>query len=64
MLSDHGALITVQGDTRVVEGLLGVFEDVVEFSDAPLEHCAEVTGDQRPADSCRGDEREDRAIKY
>lgn len=53
MLGDHGALITVQGDAGVVEGLLGVFEDVVEFSDPSLEHRAEVTGDQRPADRCR-----------
>lgn len=53
MLGDHGALITVQGDAVVVEGLLGVFEDVVELCDPSLEHCAEVTGDQRPADGCR-----------
>lgn len=53
MLGDHGALITVQGDAGVVEGLLGVLEDVVEFSDPSLEHRAEVTGDQRPPDCCR-----------
>lgn len=53
MLGDHGALITVQGDAGVVEGLLGVFEDVVELSDPSLKHCAEITGDQRPADRCR-----------
>lgn len=53
MLGDHGALITVQGDAGVVEGLLGVFEDVVELSDPSLEHCAEITGDQRPANRCR-----------
>lgn len=52
MLGDHGALIAVQGDARVVEGLLGVLEDVVEFSDPSLEHRAEVTGDQRPSDCC------------
>lgn len=56
VLGDHGALITVQGDAGVVEGLLGVLEDVVELGDAPLEHCAEVTGDQRPADRCGGGE--------
>ncbi len=50
MLGDHGALITVQGDAGVVEGLLGVFEDVVELSDPSLEHRAEVTGNQRPTD--------------
>lgn len=50
VLGDHGALITVQGDARVVEGLLGVFEDVVELADAALKHRAEVTRDQRPAD--------------
>lgn len=54
VLGDHGALITVQGDAGVVEGLLGVLEDVVELGDAPLEHRAEVTGDQRPADRCGG----------
>lgn len=58
MLGDHGALITVQGDAGVVEGLLGVFEDIVELGDPSLEHRAEVTGDQRPADRCR--EREER----
>lgn len=52
MLGDHGALIAVQGDAGVVEGLLGVFEDVVELRDAALEHRAEVTGYQRPADRC------------
>lgn len=54
MLGDHGALITVQGDAGVVEGLLGVLEDVVELGDAALEHRAEVAGDQRPADGCGG----------
>ena len=53
MLSDHGALIAVQGDAGVVEGLLGVFEDVVELGDTSLKHSAEITGDQRPADCCR-----------
>ena len=53
VLGDHGALITVQGDAGVVERLLGVFEDVVELGDPPLEHRAEITGDQRPADCCR-----------
>lgn len=52
MLGDHGALVAVQGDAGVVEGLLGVLEDVVEFSDPSLEHRAEVTGNQRPADGC------------
>lgn len=52
MLGDHGALITVQGDAGVVEGLLGVFEDVVKLGDPSLEHCAEIAGDQRPADRC------------
>lgn len=54
VLGDHGALVTVQGDAGVVEGLLGVFEDVVQLGDAALEHRAEVAGDQRPADGCRG----------
>lgn len=53
VLGDHGALITVHGDAGVVEGLLGVFEDVVELGHPALEHRAEVTGNQRPADSCR-----------
>lgn len=59
VLGDHGALVTVQGDAGVVERLLGVFEDVVQLGDAALEHCAEVAGDQRPADGCR--ERENKA---
>lgn len=53
MLGDHGALITVQGDAGVVEGLLGVFEDVVELGDPSLEHRAKITGDQCPADRCK-----------
>lgn len=61
VLGDHGALIAVQGDAGVVEGLLGVLEDVVELGDAPLEHRAEVAWDQRPADRCEGDKREDGA---
>lgn len=52
MLRDHGALITVQGDAGIVEGFLGVFEDVVELADPALEHRAEITWDQRPADRC------------
>lgn len=52
VLGDHGALIAVQGDAGVVEGLLGVLEDVVEFSDPSLEDRAEVTGNQCPADRC------------
>lgn len=68
MLGDHGALIAVQGDAGVVEGLLGVLEDVVEFSDPSLEDRAEVTGDQRPADGCGETaevrERPNRATRY
>ena len=52
VLRDHGALIAVQRDAGVVEGLLGVFEDVVQLRHPPLEHRAEITGDQRPADRC------------
>lgn len=55
VLGDHGALIAVQGDAGIVEGLLGVLEDVVELGDASLEHRAEVAGDQRPADRCGGE---------
>lgn len=51
VLSDHGALITVHSDAGVVEGLLGVFEDVVQVSDAALKHCAEVAWDERSSDS-------------
>lgn len=54
VLSYHGALVTVQGDAGVVEGLLGVFEDVVQLGDAALKHRAEVAGDQCSADGCRG----------
>lgn len=58
VLGDHGALVTVQGDAGVVERLLGVFEDVVQLGDAALEHRAEVAGDQRPADGCKGGQTE------
>lgn len=64
VLGDHGALITVQGDAGVVEGLLGVFEDVVELADSALKHRAEVAGDQRPADRCGETEREDSGAEY
>jgi len=57
VLGDHGALIAVQGDAGVVEGLLGVLEDEVEVGDPALEHRAEVTGDQRPADRCEETQR-------
>lgn len=53
VLSDHGALVTVQCDAGVVEGLLGVLQDVAELCDASFKNRAEVTGDQRPADRCR-----------
>lgn len=64
VLGDHGALITVQGDAGVVEGLLGVLEDVVELGDAALEHRAEVAGDQCPADGCRRGETGRRSAKF
>lgn len=64
MLGDHGALITVQGDAGVVEGLLGVFQDVMELGDAALKHCAEITGYQRPADCCREGRGENRHAEY
>lgn len=50
VLGDHGALVTVQRDEVVVEGLLGVLEHVVELRGPPFKDAAEVTRNQSPAD--------------
>lgn len=50
VLGDHGALVTVQRDEVVVEGLLGVLEHVVELCGPSFKDAAEVTGNQSPAD--------------
>lgn len=50
VLGDHGALVAVQRDEVVVEGLLGVLEHVVELCGPPFKDAAEVTGNQSPAD--------------
>lgn len=54
VLGDHGALVTVQRDKVVVEGLLGVLEHVVELCGPPFKDAAEVTGNQSPADRWSG----------
>lgn len=56
VLGDHGALITVEGDKVAVEGLLGVFQHVVELSGAPFEYTPEVPRNQRPANCWKGEE--------
>ncbi len=54
VLRDHGALIAVYSDAGVVEGLFGVFQDVVEIWHATLKHRAEVSGDEGPPDCWGG----------
>src|SRR4029434_751928 len=49
MLRDHAALVTVQSDGGAMEGLLGVFQHKVELGHSSFKYCAEVTGDQSPA---------------
>ena len=49
ILGDHGALITVKGDKVIVEGLLGMFQHIVELSGTALKYTPEVPRDQRPA---------------
>lgn len=49
ILGDHGALITVEGDKIIVEGLLGMFQHIVEFSGTTLKYTPEVPWNQRPA---------------
>lgn len=49
VLGDHGALVTVQRDKVVVEGLLGVLEHIVELCGPPFEDAAEVARNQSPA---------------
>lgn len=49
VLGDHGALVAVQRDEVVVEGLLGVLEHIVELCGPPFEDTAEVARNQSPA---------------
>lgn len=62
MLSDHGALVTVQRDEIVVEGLLGVLEHIVELCGSPFKDAAEVTGNQSPANRCSRKRRKIRSV--
>ncbi len=55
MQSDDGALITVHGYARVVEGLLWVPQLVAQLRHAAFEDAAEVARDQRPAEACKGE---------
>lgn len=57
ILGDHGALITVKGDKVVVEGLLGMFEHIVELGGTALEYTPEVPWNQRPTNCFRSGER-------
>lgn len=45
ILCDHSALITVKGHKVIVEGLLGMFQHVVQLSGAALEYTPEVSWD-------------------
>lgn len=49
ILGDHGALVAVEGDKVIVEGLLGVLQHVVELGGAALKYTSEVPRNQRPA---------------
>ncbi len=54
MQGHDGALITVHGYTRVMEGLLGVPQLVPQVRHPALEDAAEVPRDQRPTYACEG----------
>lgn len=62
ILGDHGALITVQGDKVIVEGLLGMFQHIVELSGAAFEYTPKVPRNQRPANRFRGGKKTQRAL--
>lgn len=51
VLGDHGALVAVHRDGRVVVGLFRVFENVIQVSHPAFKHSAKVAGDEGPADS-------------
>lgn len=63
MLGDHGALVAVQRDEVVVEGLLGVLEHVVELCGPSFKDAAEVTGYQSPANCWSGKRRKITSVK-
>ena len=48
----HGALITVQSNTCVMEGFLRMFEVIIQLRHASLEYTSKVAWDQRPAYCC------------
>ncbi len=52
VLCDHGALVAVERDARLVERLFVVTQLVVELRHAALEDGAEVARDERSSDSC------------
>lgn len=56
ILGDHGTLITVKGDKVIVEGLLWVFQYIVELSRPALKYTPEVPRNQRPANCWKGGE--------
>lgn len=62
VLGHHGALVAVQRDEVVVEGLLGVLEHVVELRGPPFKDAAEVTGNQSPADRWSGKRRKMKSV--
>lgn len=55
ILGDHGALVTVEGDKVIVEGLLRMFQHIVELSGTALKYTPEVSWNQRPANCWRGE---------
>lgn len=63
ILGDHGTLITVKGDKVIVEGLLGMFQHIVELSGTTLEYTPEVPWNQRPANCFRGGEKNTRGMR-
>lgn len=63
MLGDHGALVAVQRDKVVVEGLLGVLEHVVELCGPSFKDAAEVTGYQSPANCWSGKRKKITSVK-
>lgn len=49
MLSDHSTLVTVKRDKVIVEGLLGMLQDIVQFSSTSFKDTAEVARNQGAA---------------
>ena len=51
MLRDHGALIAIQRDARLMKRLFRMSQLVVQFRHASFEYSAEIARDQRSANS-------------